>query len=58
MIGLAIVLAGFVLVAAGLTARHYADRVIEEIHRAELREVDRERRQREFDANVSARWVG
>lgn len=57
MIAATIILAAFVLIAAGITARHYADRVIDELLAAELRQIDRERRQREYDANLSARWV-
>lgn len=58
MIAATIILAGFLLVAFALTIRHHADRVIDEVLAAELRQIDRERKQRQYDANLSARWRG
>jgi hypothetical protein len=54
--GAVIILAGFVLVAFALTISHHADRVIDEILAAELRQIDRERKRREYDANLAERW--
>lgn len=58
MIALTIILAGFVLIAFGLTVRHHGDRVIDEILAAELRQIDRERKAKQHDANLKARWQG
>lgn len=58
MIAAYIVLAAFVLIALAKTLRYYSDRVIDEILAAELRGIDRERKQRQYDANLSARWQG
>lgn len=58
MIALLIICAAFVLIATALTISHHADRVIDEILAAELRQIDRDRKQREYDANLSAKWRG
>lgn len=58
MTALLVVAVAFVLIAAGLTHRHYAGKVIDEILAAELREIDRERTAREHDADLKARWQG
>lgn len=55
-IALTIIIAGAVLIAFGLTARHYAEKVIDEILAAELRQIDREQKARQYDANLAARW--
>lgn len=54
MIAAYIFLAAFFLIALARTISHYADRVIDEVLAAELRQIDRERRQREYEANVAA----
>lgn len=53
---LAIIAAVIVLIAFAQTVRHYADKVIDEILAAELRQIDRAKKAREYDANLSARW--
>lgn len=58
MIAAYIALAAFFLIALAKTLSHHADRVIDEIHAAELREIDRERKQRQYEANLAAKWVG
>ena len=58
MTALLIIAAAIVLIAIALTIRTHADRVIDEILAAELRQIDRERKQREYDANLSAKWRG
>lgn len=58
MIGLVIILAGVVLIAFGLTARHYADQVIDEVLAAEQRGIERDRVREQHAANVAARWQG
>ncbi len=53
--------AGFVLIAAGLTARFYYNRLVDELLAFEIRTIERERlRQRVagLEANVNARWRG
>lgn len=55
---LIVILAAFVLVAFALTVRFHADRVIDELLAVELRQIDRERKQRQYDANLAARWRG
>ena len=55
---LLIIAAAAVLVATALTIHTHADRVIDEILAAELRQIDRERKQREYDANLAAKWRG
>jgi hypothetical protein len=49
VIAATIILAGFVLIAFALTIRYHADRVIDELLAAELRQIDRER-------TLAARW--
>lgn len=58
MIALTIVLVGLALIGAGVSSKRNADRVVREILAAELRGIDRERKQRQYDANLSARWQG
>jgi hypothetical protein len=58
MIAAYIILAAFVLIALAKTLRYYSDRVIDEILAAELRGIDRERKQQQYAANLSARWQG
>ena len=58
MTALIIVAVGIVLIATALTIRTHSDRVIDEIFAAELRQIDRERKQREYDANLAANWRG
>jgi len=58
MTALLIIAAAAVLVATALTIRTHADRVIDELLAAELRQIDRERKQREYDANLGAKWRG
>lgn len=58
MIAVYIIAAAFVLIAIARTISRYADKVIDEILAAELRQIDRERKQREYDANLAARWRG
>lgn len=58
MIALTIVLVGLALIGAGVSSKRNADRVIDEILAVELRGIDRERKQRQYDANLSARWQG
>lgn len=53
---LAIIAAAIVLIAFAQTVRHYADKVIDEILAAELRQIERAKKAREYDANLSARW--
>ena len=58
MTALVIVAVGIILIAIARTIRTHADRVIDEIFAAELRQIDRERKQREYDANLGAKWRG
>jgi hypothetical protein len=61
VIGLALILVGLVLIACGMAWKRHTDAIIDEILAVELRQIDRERkqqRQREYDANLSARWRG
>ena len=53
---LAIIAAVIVLIAFAQTVRHYADKVIDEILAAELRQIDRDRVASQHAANVNARW--
>ena len=56
MIAAYIVLAAFVLIALAKTLR--SDRVIAEIHAAEQRGIERDRREQQYAANLAAKWVG
>lgn len=58
MIAVYLTALAFVLIAAGLTIRHHADRVIDELLAAEQRGIERERKQRQYDANLAAKWRG
>jgi len=58
MTALLIIAAAAILFATALTIRTHSDRVIDEIFAAELRQIDRERKQREYDANLAANWRG
>lgn len=57
MIAAALILTA-ALAALVLLAKHHGDRVIEEIHAAELRQIHRERLAKQHAANLSARWRG
>lgn len=46
------------LLTWAFVAKHHADKVIDEILAAELRQIERERKARNLDANLSARWSG
>ena len=58
MIALTIVLVGLALIGAGVSSKRNADRVIAEIHAAEQRGIERERREQQYAANLAAKWVG
>lgn len=57
MIWLYIIIAGFYLVAEGISRKRLGDRVIAHIDAAEARQVERER-QAGLNANAAARWQG
>lgn len=56
MTALVIIAAAVVMVATAATIRRHADRVIDEVLAFELRQIERDRRAREYDANLAARW--
>jgi hypothetical protein len=58
MTALVVIAVAFVLIAFGLTIRAARDTIVDEILAVELRAIDRERKQREYDANLAARWIG
>lgn len=57
-VALAIFCIANVMVAISLTVRHHADRVIDEVHAAELRQIEREQAAG-LNANAQiVRWRG
>ena len=50
-----VVSAAAVLVAFALTVRHHADRVIDEVHATEVRQIERVQAAG-LNANAQARW--
>jgi hypothetical protein len=55
---LVVIAVAFVLIATAATIRRYADKVIDEVLAVELRAIDRERKAKQYDANLNARWQG
>jgi len=58
VIALVIICAAVVLIAAGLTARRYANQVISEVLAVEQRQIARDQKQHAYEANLAARWQG
>lgn len=58
MLVLTIFLVGLAMVGFGISSKRQGDRVIAEILAAEQRQIERDRKQREYDANLGARWQG
>jgi hypothetical protein len=58
MIVLTIFLVGLAMVGFGISSKRQGDRVIAEILAAEQRQIDRERRSKQYAANLAARWRG
>ena len=58
MIALTIVLVGLALVGFGVSSKRQGDRVVAEILAAERRGIERARRERQYAANLAAKWVG
>lgn len=56
MTALVIVLAGLLMIGLGVSLKRLGDRMVDEILAAEQRQIARERRQREYDANLAAKW--
>lgn len=58
MTALVIFAVAAVMLATGATIRRHADRVITEVLAFEQRQIERDRKARQFEANLAARWRG
>lgn len=57
MIALTIILVALAMVGAGISFRRFGNKVLDEILAAELRQIDRERKAKEYEANLTAKWM-
>ena len=55
---LVIFLVALALVGLGISMTRLGDRVVDELLAVELRQIDRERKAAQYDANLAARWQG
>jgi hypothetical protein len=58
VIVLTVFLVGLAMVGFGISSKRLGDRVIAEILAAEQRGIERDRRAKQYAANLAARWRG
>ena len=54
---LTVFLVGLAMVGFGISHRRFGNKVLDEILAVELRQIDRERKAKQYEANLTAKWM-